>query len=141
MYRKPINIDLNRTVVSLSLYTLVTLTWWTGLHSFCVFGRWQFGIFPINSLSEAFCDFLQYVEEARPHLSKYFALHPLQLLYRWQLYNSFCAVESFLNIRYSFGCSNNFYPLTTSAKPTFDHWIELFESSQHPNTPLIWESF
>lgn len=98
MYGKPINIDLNRTVVSLSLYTPVTLTWWAVLNYFCVFGRWQFGIFPRDSLSEAFCEFLQCVEEARPQLSKYFVLHPLQLLYRWQLYNSLCAVESFLNI-------------------------------------------
>jgi len=75
-------------VVSLSLYTLVTLTWWAVLHSFCVFGRWQFGIFARDSFSEAFYDFLQCAEEARPQLPTYFALHHLQSFYLWQLHIS-----------------------------------------------------
>lgn len=48
------------------------------MHPFCVFGRWQFGIFARDSLSEAFCDFLQCVEEARPQLSTHFALRHLE---------------------------------------------------------------
>jgi hypothetical protein len=135
MYRKPINIDLNRTVVSLSLYTLVIVTWWAGLHSFCVFGKSQFGIFARESLSEAFCDFLQCVEEARPQLSTYFALHHLRLFYRWQLHNSICAVEYFLNIWYSFSCSIHFSTFTTSTKAYIwplvgTIWIHL--TSKHP---------
>jgi hypothetical protein len=36
MYRKPINIDLNTTVVSLTLHALIIRTWWADMHSSCV---------------------------------------------------------------------------------------------------------
>jgi hypothetical protein len=75
------------------------------------------------------------VEEERPQFSTYFSLRHLQIFYLWQLYTSLSAIESFLNIWYTFSCSNNFSPFTASAKAyiwplAWTIWTQ--STSKHP---------